>query len=95
MSCYFVATINIHDRDTYAKYESGLMEVFSKFNGKMLAVDEEVEIFEGAWPYTRTVIIEFPSEADAKAWYESEDYQALAKHRFAASEANLALIKGL
>ena len=42
-----------------------------------------------------SVLIEFPSEQDARAWYESEEYQAIAQHRFASSEGNLAMVKGL
>lgn len=95
MSTYFVAQINIHDRERYAKYGDGFMDIFSKYNGKLLAVDEDPEIMEGGWEFTRTVLLEFPSEAEAKAWYNSEAYQELAQHRFAASDANIALIKGL
>ncbi|GAB1264062.1 DUF1330 domain-containing protein [Aurantivibrio infirmus] len=48
---------------------------------------------EGHWPYTRTVLIEFPSETDAKLWYDSEAYQDLAQYRDNASDANLVLIR--
>jgi uncharacterized protein (DUF1330 family) len=41
------------------------------------------------------VLIEFPSKEIASAWYESDEYQALAQHRFAASTANAVLIEGL
>ena len=62
---------------------------------RMLAVDEQVEAIEGQWPCTRTVIIEFPSREQAMAWYRSDDYQALARYRTAASDADIALIQGL
>jgi len=90
-----IAQININDRDEYAQYEAGFMEIFSRFKGKMLAVDETPVMLEGSWAYTRTVLIEFPTDKDALAWYESEDYQALATHRFAASKANLVMISGI
>ena len=95
MSVYFVALINIHDRAGYANYEAGFMQVFNQYNGRMLAVDEAPTIREGEWPYTRTVLIEFPSGAQADAWYDSAAYQELATHRFAASVANIARIKGV
>jgi uncharacterized protein (DUF1330 family) len=41
------------------------------------------------------VLIEFPSKESAMAWYESEAYQALAQHRFASSDGNIVLLKGL
>lgn len=95
MPIYIVAQINIEDRDTYARYEAGFMEIFDRYEGELLAVDEAVKELEGSWEYTRTVIIQFPDEAAARSWYDSEDYQALAQHRFAASAANLAIVQGL
>ena len=95
MSYYLVARISITDRDTYSRYEAGFMEIFARYNGQLLAVDEDVTVLEGEWPATRTVLIQFPSEEEALAWYQSSEYQELAKHRFAASDADIALFKGL
>lgn len=95
MSVYIVATITIHDRERYARYGDGFMEIFRRHRGKLLAVDESPEVLEGEWPCTRTVIIEFPDAAAAREWYASADYQALAQHRFAASIADIALVRGL
>jgi uncharacterized protein (DUF1330 family) len=70
------------------------MDIFNAFGGKLLSVEEAPEVIEGRWAYTRTVLLEFPSEAQAHAWYGSADYQAIAKHRRSASTANLVLIRG-
>jgi uncharacterized protein (DUF1330 family) len=95
MTTYLIAQIDIHDRDRYAEYEAGFFEIFSQYGGKMLSVEEDTETLEGEWPFSRTVLIEFPSKEIASAWYESDEYQALAQHRFAASTANAVLIEGL
>jgi len=95
MAVYAIALINISDRSRYADYEKGFMEVFRHYQGKVLAVDEAPVVKEGTWPYTRTVLAEFPSSAEFDRWYHSEAYQALAQHRFAASQASLALIRSL
>lgn len=95
MTVYLVAQITIHDQDRYGEYGSGFMEIFSKYQGTLLSVDEAPVKLEGNWDYTRTVLISFPSEEAAMAWYRSEEYQALAQHRFAASDANAAIIHGL
>jgi len=94
MSVYLVAQIDIHNRAGYAHYEAGFMQVFSQYDGQMLAVDESPQTLEGEWPYTRTVLIEFPSAAQADAWYRSAEYQQLAAHRYAASVANLVRLQG-
>ena len=81
MAHYVIAQIDIKDRKKYAAYEAGFMDVFTSYKGKLLSVDENVSLLEGQWPATRTVLIEFPSKEEALAWYESEEYQSLAKHR--------------
>lgn len=95
MSVYLIAEITMTDRERYREYEAGFMEIFAKFDGRMLAVDEAPEILEGDWPATRTVLIEFPSAEAAHAWYDSDAYQNLARHRFSASRGNVILIQGL
>lgn len=95
MSVYAIALINIQDRDTYREYESGFMEIFSRYGGRLLAVDESPEVKEGSWRYTRTVLLEFDSNEALDAWYHSEEYQQLARHRFRASTASLAVIRSL
>ena len=92
---YFIAQIEIIDRDTYAKYEAGFMEIFQSYNGKILSVDENIGVLEGDWPFTRTVLVEFPSKEDALSWYNSDEYQLLAKHRFSASESNIIIVSGV
>lgn len=93
MTVYAIALLNIHDRERYGAYVSGFMEIFSLHSGKLLAVDEEPTVKEGDWPYTRTVLIEFPDAHAFDAWFNSPEYQALAKHRHAASTGSIAVVK--
>jgi uncharacterized protein (DUF1330 family) len=94
MTVYIVAAFTIHDRSQYDKYESGFSEVFAKFDGKMLSVDEEPMVLSGDWQATRSVIIEFPSKESALSWMSSDDYQAIAVHRNAGSTVTSLLVKG-
>jgi uncharacterized protein (DUF1330 family) len=71
----------------------GFDEVFSKFRGIVVAVDENPTVLEGEWPSQRTVLIRFPKEDEAKRWYESPGYQKLARQRHRASESNIVLVK--
>lgn len=94
MSVYIIAKFTIHDRSEYDIYESGFAEVFAKFDGKMLSVDEEPMVLSGDWDATRSVIIEFPSQKSALTWMSSDEYQAIAKHRNAGSTVTSILVKG-
>ncbi|UCC80370.1 MAG: DUF1330 domain-containing protein [Candidatus Zixiibacteriota bacterium] len=91
---YFVAQIKIHDWQEYKLYLEGYDDIFGKYNGEVIAVDDNPVVLEGAWPYTRTVIIRFPSQAETMRWYESDEYQQLVKHRHKASTADVIVVKG-
>ncbi len=94
MSCYFVAQIDIRDPEGYGRYLDGFDEVFERYRGTVLAVDDEASVLEGAWPGARTVIIEFPDRAELDRWYRSPEYQRLAVHRRAAAAANIVAVEG-
>ena len=93
MSVYVIAQISIHDRDEYRRYEAGFMDVFAQFAGELLAVSEDPAVVEGQWPCTRTVLMRFPSAEEARRWYSSPEYQAIAQHRFRASTGNAVLVE--
>lgn len=95
MAVYIVAQISIHDRKEYDRYADGFLEVFAHYAGELLAVSEDPQVVEGEWPYTRTVIIRFPSAKEARRWYESPEYQAIAQHRFRGSKGNVVIVEGL
>ena len=92
---FVVVQIAINDRDTYHQYESaGHLEIFDRFGGKLVGADDEVEIVEGSWPFTRTVLIEFPSKQLARAWYESDEYQAVVGLRHGSATSDLVIVSG-
>lgn len=95
MSYYFVANIRIHNPKDYQKYIDGVDDVFMKYNGRYLAVDNHPELLEGDWHYSRFVIISFNSRKDFEAWYHSSEYQQILKYRLAAAACDTILVKGL
>ena len=94
MPAYIVGQVTIHDLTEYNKYLAGFFEAFAPFEGRVLVASDQVEVIEGQWPKTRTVVLEFPSMDHAKRWYNSPDYQALAQHRFKAAISNIILAEG-
>ena len=95
MAVYIVAQIQIHDRAAYDKYQAGFPAVFADYAGELLVVSEDPTVVEGTWPYTRTVLIRFPSADEARRWYESPAYQAIARHRLAGGTTNAVMVEGL
>ena len=93
---FVIVQILINDRGGYHQYETaGHQEIFDKFSAKVVGIDEKVEIVEGSWPFTRTVLIEFPSKDLARAWYDSEEYQAVVGLRHGSATSNLVIVSGL
>jgi uncharacterized protein (DUF1330 family) len=84
----------IHDREEFNKYRSGVHDVLKKHQGEIVVSNEEFEIIEGDWPYTKTVVVRFPSVEQAKRWYESPEYQEVVQHRFKGAKTDLILIDG-
>jgi uncharacterized protein (DUF1330 family) len=95
MTYYFAAQIRINDHVEYEKYLEKFDEIFSRYRGEYLAIDESPLLLEGTWNYTKSVLIKFNSKQDFEDWYYSDDYQAILKHRLRASVCDTILIKGL
>ena len=94
MPAYIVGHIDIQDRDAYAGYEAGFLDIFARHAGELVAVDDAPTLLEGDLPLTRCVIVRFPDRDAALAWYRSDDYQALAAIRWAASDGVITLLDG-
>lgn len=95
MKHYFAAQIKINDNDEYEKYLENFDEIFSKYNGKYLAIDESPSLLEGSWNYTKSVLVEFKTREEFEAWYYSDDYQKILKHRLKAAKCDTILLEGL
>lgn len=89
-----MASITIQDHDEYQEYLDRADEIFARYNGTYLAVDDNPELLEGKWDSERAVLIRFDTKQDFTDWYHSEAYQEILRHRLAASGSNTILIKG-
>ncbi len=61
-----------------------------KHGGVRIVSDRRPDLLEGAADRTQ-VVIEFPTESDARAWYSDSDYQPLLALRLAAT-ANVSAV---
>ena len=90
-----MAGISIRDAGEYQKYIDRAGEVFARYGGTYLAVDDSPMLLEGEWESERAVLIRFDSKKEFEQWYHSEAYQQILKHRLKASRSNTILIKGI
>jgi uncharacterized protein (DUF1330 family) len=61
---------------------------------KILAAYGGYEVLEGA-DTEGVVIVEFPSVEAAKAWYNSQSYREVRKHRFKGAEYRVIVVEGM
>ena len=90
---YWVAHVDVHDAQVYEKYRQANAEPFAAFGARFLVRGGPQDVREGQ-QRSRTVVIEFPSLAQAIACYESEAYQRAKDSRAAVSEGDMVIIEG-
>jgi uncharacterized protein (DUF1330 family) len=61
---------------------------------KILAAYGRQEVLEGP-DVEGVVVVEFPSMAEAKAWYESPAYRSAREHRFRGADYRAVLVEGV
>jgi uncharacterized protein (DUF1330 family) len=92
---YLVGIVTIEDAEGFAEYASQVPEVIKRYGGRYIARGGTVEVLEGSWAPTRVTLVEFESLEQARRWYESEEYQAIAGIRQRSANADLVLVDGL
>jgi uncharacterized protein (DUF1330 family) len=95
MPYYFSAQIRIENQEEYDKYLENFDDIFSRYRGEYLAIDESPTLLEGEWAYTKSVLIKFNSRHDFESWYYSRDYQEILKYRLHSAKCDSILIEGI
>jgi uncharacterized protein (DUF1330 family) len=95
MTVYAVAQLKFTDRAAYGRYAARVRGVLSQFGGRALASDEQPEIIEGRWDGDKIVLLSFPDPTASWRFFNSAEYQEIAKDRKAGAETVLLLVNGI
>lgn len=95
MAAYVIVDLEVTDPARYAEYRQQVPATVAAFGGRFLVRGGEHEVVEGNWRPRRLVVLEFPSLAQARRWYDSDEYRGPKALRFAASSANLVFVEGV
>ena len=90
---YWIANVDVRDAEVYEKYRAANAKPFADFGAKFLVRGGPQQVREGKMR-TRTVVLEFPSYAEAVSCYESAAYQGAKDIRLNASDGSLIIIEG-
>ena len=75
MKAYWIARVNVDDKEAYTEYAKRVGPALKKYNGKFLVRGGNNIVTEGR-NYVRTAVIEFDSFKIAKEFFYSSEYQA-------------------
>lgn len=94
---YMVVNLQVSDAATYRVYEKGFFPLLKRYGGEFITFDDQSDTLEGEAPREgRMIIFQFPSEAQARAWYADEEYQALSNHRREGTKLEfLTMVRGM
>ena len=93
MSVLFIAEINdITDPVAYAEYGRLAQPIIRAYGGRYLVRGGAPRAILGDWAPTRLIVIEFDSEPQARACFESPEYLAIAPLRERATRSHATLV---
>ncbi|MDR6935461.1 MULTISPECIES: DUF1330 domain-containing protein [unclassified Luteibacter] len=82
------------DPDELATYNATVKPSFEGHPIAFHALYGDYEVLEGP-PVEGVVIVSFPTMDEARAWYHSPAYQAVAQHRFKGATYRSILVQGV
>ena len=91
---YIVARVDVHDWEAYREYMKHTPRVVKQYGGRFIARGANPTTLEGKEEEHRMVIMEFDSMENAKAFYESKEYQETKKIRARGATAQFVAIDG-
>jgi uncharacterized protein (DUF1330 family) len=95
MAAYVVVQVEVKDPARYEGYKKMVPASLEKFGGRFVVRGGQVHPMEGTWSPKRFVLVEFPSVAQAKAWWASPEYAEAKALRQATAESQLIIVEGV
>jgi uncharacterized protein (DUF1330 family) len=95
MSAYAVAHMRrVTMGPPIVEYLERIDATLAPFGGHFTVHGGDFELLEGSWP-GNLIVIEFPDREQARAWYNSDAYQAIVTLRTDNSDSDVIMIDGV
>ena len=95
MAAYFIVELEVQDAALLEQYRARVPATIERYGGRYLVRGGRYETLEGEWRPARIVVLEFPSMAEARRWYDSDEYRPLKAQRLAAARGSVVLVEGV
>ena len=94
-SAYIIANVDVTNPEQYEEYKK-LSTIAMKASGAEVCIrGGKVEVLEGDWNPARFVMLKFPSVEQARAFYNSVEYEAAKKAREGAAVMRMLVVEGV
>jgi uncharacterized protein (DUF1330 family) len=96
MAAYAIGRLTMRDPAWRAEYGPKTAELVKKHGGRYLVRGGKMDRLEGTGGLPDAIVVlEFPSMAHARAWYDDPEYAPLIKLRQSGSDLDFVLVEGL
>jgi uncharacterized protein (DUF1330 family) len=92
---FVLIDIDVTDPARYEAYKRLSGPAAEKHGGRFVVRGGAVTPLEGAWSPTRLVVLEFPSVAAARTWYDSPEYAEARRARAGAADFRAVIVEGV
>jgi len=90
-----IVRVQVNDPEGYAAYTALTPAIVAAHGGRFLVRCPSPVTLEGPPEHQRVVVVEFPDEEHARAFYNSAEYQAAKAIREPHSEAQFLMVPGV
>lgn len=94
MPVFVAVDIAVHDPEGFERYKALAPATMIPFGGRYALRGGTVERLEGMWQPSRFVLLEFPTAAAARAWWNSPEYAPVKALRQACAKTEMVLFEG-
>ena len=95
MAAYLIADVEVTNPEGYEEYRAKVPAVIAAYGGRYLVRGGACEVLEGGGRTRRRVVLEFPTMAQLKAFWESPEYRPLRALRERNADSHIVAVEGV
>ncbi|MET8337954.1 DUF1330 domain-containing protein [Streptosporangium canum] len=94
MPAYVIVGVDVLDQEAGLAYAAVAQPSILSHGGRYLVAGPTPEPVEGAWDFSRLLVIEFPDMDRIREWYDSPEYRRAREIRKGAARVRMLFVEG-
>ena len=95
MVCYVIADMNSPNPEQFAEFIEVTPATVQQYGGKYLIRRGSIEVAQGDWTPSRLVVTEFAGMDQARAWFDSPEFECPKQIQARSSDSNFVFVEGV